>query len=156
MYILALCVVFQFKHLIADYFLQGKYMLGKFKDTGWIKPLSAHCAVHVAFTVPIAYVVSSSISIALLCGIIDFVVHFIMDRVKASPRLLGRYKALSAAEMVSIMEEKKMDKLMDVYTPKLDERLKHNTYFWYALGFDQLVHHLTDIALIAIMIKGSL
>ena len=45
----------------------------------------------------------------------DFVIHFAMDRLKSGPRYLGRFN-----------------------DPK-------RTSFWVALGFDQLVHHLTHL-----------
>lgn len=76
----------QFKHFIADYPLQGKYMLGKFKPHGWVLPLAAHCGVHFLFTFAIAYLWTFNGLLALGCGLLDFVVHFIMDRVKASLR----------------------------------------------------------------------
>lgn len=148
-----LCVVFQFKHFIADYPLQGSYMLGKFKYKDWVKPLAAHCAVHAVFTTAIA-LCFVSVKVALLCAALDFTIHFIMDRVKASPSLLGRYKALSAYEMIGVLNEKAHDKKLGVYTPRLDEQLKHNTYFWWALGVDQMVHHLTDLLVIAILVTA--
>lgn len=120
LFIFSLLILFQLKHFLADYPLQGKYMLGKFKDSGWVAPLSAHCGVHAFFTLCISLaLVSWEYAIALAC--FDFVVHFIMDRVKASPRLLGRYAPTESK-------------------------------FWYALGFDQMVHHLTHYAIVAILI----
>lgn len=45
--VFALLIAFQVKHFLADYPLQNRYMLGKFKD-GWafFWPLMAHAAVH--------------------------------------------------------------------------------------------------------------
>jgi hypothetical protein len=75
-----------------------------------------------------------------------------MDRIKASPNLLGRYKALSADEMKSILS----------YLPTLGEagvqekfgdQLRSNVYFWWALGLDQGVHHLTHYAIIWMLLR---
>jgi hypothetical protein len=147
-----LLVVFQFKHFIADYPLQGAYMLGKFKP-GWdfVKPLAAHCAVHFALTFAIALCYSHKVTMALMVGLLDFMIHFIMDRVKASPKMLGRYKALSANEMMAILSN----------VPKMGETLvratfyptlRSNTLFWWSLGIDQMVHHLTDILVIYLLV----
>jgi hypothetical protein len=47
-------VAFQIKHFLADFPLQGKYMLGKFKGgTDWVLPLVAHSGVHALFTLAI-------------------------------------------------------------------------------------------------------
>lgn len=118
--IFLLLVLFQIKHFLADYPLQGKYMLGKFKPQGWVPPLAAHCGVHAAFTflICIAFV-RPELAIAL--SVFDFVIHFIMDRIKASPKMLGRYG----------MNDKK---------------------FWWSLGLDQSVHHLTHYFIIWMLI----
>jgi hypothetical protein len=55
-------------------------------------------------------------------AIFDFVVHFAMDRIKAGPRFLGRYN---------------------------DNR---KTSYWVALGFDQMVHHLTHLYIVWLLI----
>ena len=94
--IFLLLILFQLKHFIADFLLQNEYMLKKFNNEGWKLPLAAHCAVHSAFTLSTSLIVSNYnilISIGLTC--LDFIVHFIMDRVKASPNLLGRYQSIN-------------------------------------------------------------
>lgn len=130
---LALLVVFQFKHLLADYFWQTPWMLGKFKPTGWALPLAAHAGVHAAFTLAITVFVQPS---AWWLCLVDFVVHFLVDRVKASPTMLGRFKALSAAEFKTA-------------TPV---QLAHNKYFWLSLGADQACHQLTDLFIVAVLV----
>jgi len=55
-------------------------------------------------------------------ALVDFGVHMAMDRVKSGPRYLGRYNDPQSAS------------------------------FWLALGFDQMVHHLTGIYIIWILI----
>ena len=174
-----LLVVFQFKHFLADYILQGTYMLGKFKDKGWVLPLAAHCGVHLLFTTVIAFSVfvhaalttvtadfqSTNLYIALLMiagifGLVDFIIHFVMDRIKASPKLLGRFQALSKKEMIaSIDYEREVNerKYTDTFKAKMMEHVnkerKSNVLFWWSLGFDQMVHHLTDILLIALIMS---
>ena len=88
--LIILLIIFQIKHFIADFPLQGKYMLGKFKDgREWILPLIAHCSVHALFTLIIVIVFNPQLW--WLC-LVDFILHFTMDRIKASKRLLGRFK----------------------------------------------------------------
>lgn len=132
-----LLVVYQVKHFVADFPLQGEYMLGKFKD-GWdfLPPLLAHAGVHAVFTFGIAAFFTHSLFFALALGACDGTVHFFMDRIKAGKKYLGRYKPLTAAEYPSA-------------TPK---QKRHNKFFWWSLGFDQMVHHLTHYALIAAII----
>lgn len=114
--LLILIVVFQFKHFIADYLLQGRYMLGKFKEVGWEKPLVAHCSVHFVFTLVILMFVVPQY--AVLLALADFCVHFIIDRIK-------------------VVKSRKYDKDVD-------------KEFWWALGADQLAHHLTHYAIVFI------
>jgi hypothetical protein len=54
--------------------------------------------------------------------IYDFVIHFCMDRIKSGPKYLGRFNSPD----------------------------KHS--FWIALGFDQMVHHLTHYSIIYFVI----
>lgn len=136
-------------------------MLAKFKP-GWefVKPLTAHCGVHAAMTALIS-------SIFLLCrsgpgyGLLpfglaafDFVVHFVMDRIKASPKLLGRYKALSASEMMGVLSlvdmgsQPKPHPELKIAAEGAFRQLRSNRFFWWSLGLDQMVHHLTHYAII--------
>ena len=87
-----LLIIYQFKHFLADFPLQNTYMLGKFKESRWILPLASHAGVHATFTLVIAYFFTESLNIILFVTALDFVIHFIMDRIKASPNLLGRWK----------------------------------------------------------------
>lgn len=163
-----LLIMFQIKHFLADYPLQGSYMLGKFKP-GWdfVKPLLAHVGVHMVFT----YL------ILLLCcpwlvgwqlitlTLTDGVIHFVMDRIKAGPKYLGRFKTVNQfqldvyKEMEDVIKYKyegdpdKELMLEEVHKEKMDA-LKQTPYFWWSLGLDQMVHHLTHylIVFIAIML----
>lgn len=79
--LLILIVIFQFKHFIADYLLQGKYMLGKFKEKGWELPLFSHAVVHMLMTfVIVLHYLPMKYAVAL--SIIDMGIHFVVDRVK--------------------------------------------------------------------------
>lgn len=87
-----LLVIFQVKHFVADYPLQTSYMLGKFKPfPQFICPLAAHAGVHAAFTVIIA-VAYQRYDLVVSLALLDFTTHFAIDRLKASPALLGRFK----------------------------------------------------------------
>lgn len=169
--------------MLADYFLQVpfRYMLGKFKPGfGWILPLTAHVAIHGAFTFVIAALFLAGdwgvfchgqidcilfiaykmmLGKAAIAALLDMSIHFVMDRIKASPKLLGRYKALSASEMGVIIENFRHYQ-KDPASPttrdsqQVDERkLKANVYFWYSLGLDQMVHHLTHYAVIYYLLR---
>ena len=172
-----LLIVFQIKHFIADYPLQTPYMLGKFKDKGWIKPLAEHCGVHALFTYWIAcFALMYSgfpwtyIWYAFGLAVLDFTIHFIMDRIKASPKMLGRYESLSKEQFKGLSEARSMAvRALDFFVPneenlairtesarqitQIDQKFKNNKYFWWALGVDQMVHHLTDILIIFLIIK---
>lgn len=141
-----LLILFQLKHLFADYPLQGEYMLGKFKDKGWVKPLLAHVAVHGFFTALIVAPFNYKLMIPL--ALLDMAIHFIMDRVKASGKMLGRYKPLSATQMAQILMYKSNTGSLK---PEMIQAVKNNKYFWWSLGLDQMVHHLTHYAIIFLL-----
>lgn len=168
-----LLITFQLKHFFADYLLQGPYMLGKFKDKGWVLPLAAHCSVHLLFTFLITVSLGIGLFLAFGLGLLDFSIHFAMDRIKASPKMLGKFQALNKFEIDYL------NSLSNAYTRELNEiendpalinavhkaqtrKLKHleyiktkwksNQFFWWSLGFDQLIHHLTDILIIFLII----
>lgn len=134
-----LLLIFQLKHFLADYPLQRGYMLRKFLKTGWVLPLACHCAVHAVMTFVIAAAVAGVAAAAGLAAF-DFVCHFIMDRIKADPRLLGRYKPLTKETF-----------------PTADAAAKRsNDRFWWSLGLDQTVHHLTHYAIIWYLVTQCL
>lgn len=156
--IFLLLVIYQLKHFVADYLLQGKYMLGKFKGgTEWVGPMLAHVGVHGSFTLLIA--AAFGCHYAPWLALLDMVAHFAMDRIKASPDMLGRFKALSANEMREIIYEndhyvKKFHGTQTSINLKFEQekKLKSNTLFWYSLGVDQMVHHLTHYAIIYLIL----
>lgn len=160
--IFVLLILFQIKHFLADYPLQGKFMLGKFKETGWILPLSVHCLVHMGFTFLISLCFSKSLSISVGVSILDFILHFTMDRIKASSKLLGRFEAISKDQFKGLTESRALavsglsfsllqEESKRIVT-KIDSQFKSNTYFWWALGLDQAVHHLTHYLIIYLLV----
>jgi len=187
-----LLVVYQLKHFIADYPLQGTYMLGKFKP-GWdfLGPLTAHCGVHAAMTFVISCVcffVAYGLNfysllpvgvMSIILAATDFAIHFAMDRIKAGPKYLGRYKALSGAEFMNLikkhefaqygveqaeqaLQEKEPDREFWENSKKFHQTdvdtckaaFKNNVYFWWALGFDQMVHHLTHYGIMYVIVTN--
>lgn len=159
--IFLLLFIYQIKHFLADYPLQGKYMLGKFKDGyGWILPLLAHVGVHGAMTFVIALFIKPEM--AGLLAFFDMAVHFTMDRIKASPTMLGRYKALTKKDVedyqqsVGNMRDQKHPEIV-LFVKNQDEKFKKdfksNVYFWWSLGLDQMVHHLTHYVIIWELVK---
>ena len=123
-----LLIAFQLKHFICDYPLQTQYMLGKMKATGWVKPLAAHAGVHAIGTFIVAYYFLNlsyyldNIAFATILAIADFILHFIVDRIKASPTIGGRWKP-------------------------------EQPQFWWALGADQMTHHIINYIFIFIIIS---
>lgn len=131
-----LLVIYQVKHFVCDYPLQGKYMLGKFlPGNQWILPLLAHVGVHGVATFLIALCFKAKI--AFLVALFDMALHFCMDRIKASPNMLGRFKPLTK----------------ETYPTADAAAIKGNTYFWWSLGLDQGVHHLTHYAIIWMLLS---
>ena len=188
MNIFVLLVMYQIKHFIADYPLQGKYMLGKFKP-GWdfLGPLSAHCGVHAWMTGMISawylgwnpyyeYRHDAFYGPWLILGLMvfDFVSHFCMDRIKAGPKWLGRFKPMSGPEYMSnhqklesveplINAQQKLDaydlsngaalKMLLAEKEECEKKIRHNAFFWWSLGLDQMWHHLTHYAIIAVLLN---
>jgi hypothetical protein len=175
--IFVLLIAFQIKMWLADYLLQTPYMLGKFRVTGWVKPLLAHVAVHAVMTLAIAAFICP-LWLAVTVALLDASIHFCMDRVKASPNMLGRYKSLSAKEYTEIVNRLEADKAgtaeftpthkvfvvdnliykdVDVsrheYLQKAYTALDANRYFWIFHGLDQCVHHLTHYVIIWILLN---
>ena len=118
--ILILLVVFQIKHFICDYPLQNQYMLGKMQANDWIRPLAAHAVTHSVGTGLIALIFAPDLTLLLIFA--DFVLHFIVDRLKASPKIGGRFKP-------------------------------DQPYFWWALGADQMTHHIINYVFIYIILN---
>lgn len=114
--IFTLLILFQLKQYLGDFVLQTKYMLQKGAE-GWsfLYPLLLHSAIHGTMTMLILFFVSPDY---WWFGIIDFLIHALMDWIKAAPQYLGRYNDIRT----------------DLY--------------WRIFGLDQMVHHLTHVGLI--------
>lgn len=108
-----LLIFYQFKHFFADFVFQNVWMLQKSRP-GWdfVLPLTIHSGIHSILTLVISVYISPHL---WWLAVIDFVVHFIMDRLKSGPKYFGRYS---------------------------DVRSKS---YWICFGFDQMMHHLTHI-----------
>lgn len=138
--IFVLLVIFQLKHFFADFPLQNVYMFGK-GNAGWdfVPPLLAHALVHATLSFIIAYWFTGAFFFSFALGLFDLVIHFIMDRIKAGPKYLGRYGYLAKHEFSSASEA----------------QLHNDKKFWVALGFDQMVHHLTHFAIIHLIVTHA-
>jgi hypothetical protein len=133
-----LALLLQVKHFVVDYPLQTEWMLGKFKsDWGFFWPLFTHCLFHGIATAFVLAFFTNDIGILIFCGGLNMAIHFVMDRVKASPKYLGRYKPLTETEFAWAK--------LNVKGKELSKKLWGNKIFWWSLGFDQLVHGLTDL-----------
>lgn len=170
LFVMLLLVVYQIKHFLADYIFQGEYQLGKFKP-GWdfFLPLLSHVAYHAAGTFLIA------VGAFLLCGMqgyllagllamFDATVHFFMDRIKAGPKYMGRWKPLTAKDyQIAKAQDFEgepdpnvgcgygLDRMLKT-REEARKKLRGNKLFWWALGFDQMVHHLTHYVCIFIIV----
>lgn len=175
-----LLLVYQLKHFLADYPLQGKYMLKKFeKYPTFILPLLAHAGVHGLMTFTIVLLARPQDfyhpHLALGLALADMAIHFIVDRIKASPDLLGRFKAITKKDYIAHLGEVRAledriamlsasqstieqaaDLTSDLNDLHLDwhETMKSNTFFWWALGWDQAMHHLTHYWIIYMVVSS--
>lgn len=89
--IIILLLAYQVKHFLCDYPLQTEYMLGKFKREGWILPLSTHAGIHALGTAIIAFLFLP-LQLLVFVVLLDFIAHFIIDRIKAHPDVGGQFK----------------------------------------------------------------
>ena len=128
-------LLFQLKHWLAGFVLQSDYMMKKFLP-GWdfFFPLAAHAAVQG---------VGASIIVGIYdlgamwwAGLLTFVLHFAMDRLKAGPKYMGRWKMLGGPQFATATDEQRL----------------HNKYFWAAFGFNQMWHHCTGFLVIWLLL----
>ncbi len=136
MTVIQLILLMETKHLFADFFWQTEKHLGKFGKTKWVIPLADHCLRHAVLTLVIC--LAANPTMWWLC-LVDFVAHFIMDRVKASPDLMGRYESLSKRE----------------YYAATNSQRRSNKFFWWCLGIDQYVHQLTSLFIVWMLCGGT-
>lgn len=159
-FVVGMLLAYQVKHFLADYLLQGyplaPGMVRKFaprlRDA--YGALFDHALVHgfltmfiVSWTLGMTY---DGFAFAGWMCCFDTLVHFTMDRIKASPNLLGRYKPMSAQEFQQAKDLLNMgrEKSQPIFEKFYHRRMWQNTLFWWSLGFDQFVHHLTHYTII--------
>jgi Protein of unknown function (DUF3307) len=81
-----LWLVLSVKHFLADFVLQTSALArGKEQAQGWFVPLAVHAGEHGLLTLLIALAVSPRL---WPLGIVDFVIHFLVDRGKS---VVGRW-----------------------------------------------------------------
>jgi hypothetical protein len=68
--------------------------LGKGHESGWFNPLLAHSSIHGFLTLIICLIYAPHL---WWLALVDLATHFIIDRIKASPSLGGRFKLPSIA-----------------------------------------------------------
>lgn len=83
------------KHLCADFFLQTKWMaIGKEGESDWLQPLAVHAAIHAVGTLVVVLIAAPSF---WWLALVDFVVHFAIDRGKGVIcRRCGLYPTMPA------------------------------------------------------------
>lgn len=125
--ILILLVALFVKHFVCDFFLQNGFMLsGKGKSKlDFVIPLSAHCIEHAAFTSLIFLPFGNYF---YLLGILDFIAHFVVDRIKAITQLPA-----------------------GAWIP--EDKIKNLNRFYFLFGLDQLFHSLTYLLIIFIFLN---
>ncbi|MEQ8936945.1 MAG: DUF3307 domain-containing protein, partial [Amphiplicatus sp.] len=97
--------------------LQTAWMVNG-KAQPWPKflyPLSVHVLTHALMTLAIVCFVDVRL---WYLALVDFAVHFAMDRIKSNPALFGRFNDPQKAS------------------------------FWIPMGFDQMIHHFTHYFII--------
>ncbi len=155
--IFLLLIIFQLKFFTADYLLQTPYMLQKFRpDWGFALPLLMHAGVHAMFTLAICLLLAPNLWWLV---VVDLLTHFIIDRVKAGPKYLGRFKVMSVTDFSMAKQDLCIAKLLndEREIKKIEKKFKHNAYYWISIGFDQMLHNLVHYYIIfAIIIDKAL
>lgn len=129
---LQLMAAFVVKHWVCDFLFQNKYMLGKFKPwPDFVLPIALHSWVNAIGSIAACALVLRDgfvmfIEPIVLAVLAEFVAHFVIDRIKASPALLGRYRDTNTG------------------------------IFWSVLGFDQMLHGLTYVLMISYILEGTI
>lgn len=155
--IFILLVVFQLKHFIVDYPMQTEYHLGKFRDDWkFFWPLFNHCLNHALATWAICmWMGHKNYLVYTLLGLFNGTIHFFMDRIKAGKKYMGRWKPLTKDEWIQTKKDSQYFNLENSMPliEQAEKKLNSNKYFWWSIGFDQMVHHLTDIACIYFIVR---
>lgn len=122
---LIMMAVFVIKHKFCDFNWQTPYMMGKFKaGSAWIMPLFAHTSVHAIMS--LAIIIAFNKPAYAWLALIELVVHFIIDRIKATYKLP-----------------------QGVWTEV--DKARNKTLWYNAFANDQMAHYLTYVAMLFIM-----
>ncbi len=120
--IFELLIVYHVKHFLCDFLFQNSYMLKKSKPGfDFVLPLASHCLVHGGFTLLICLYYAPKL---WWLSLVDFSVHFMIDRIKSGPNYLGRFNDMT------------------------------KNSFWNILGLDQTAHHLTHLGIVFLIVKS--
>lgn len=128
--IFTLLIIFQIKHWLCDYPLQTPFMLQKFQKKGWVYPLFCHTRVHAVFTLLIS---ATFLNLYSGMSVQDYtrIAVWMMFLDGVVHFIVDRVKA----------------------HPDLGGRWKtDNPKFWWALGTDQALHHLTHYIVIYVLV----
>lgn len=113
-----LVILFEIKHFFCDGILQNEYHLGKFKEKfkDYVGPLLDHAAINALGTaiIGIAFLRHDLWHLAGMIGLVELFSHFIIDRIKASPKLLGRYKPNQPQFWHALMFDQMLHRLMNL------------------------------------------
>ena len=85
----ALLLVMAFKHFVADFILQTKWIAhGKEARHGWFTPLAVHVLGHAVLTLAIALAVAPRL---WWLAVVDLVIHASIDRAKSLTGQWGKW-----------------------------------------------------------------
>lgn len=88
-------LLFRAKQLVCDFYLQNNWMVhGKALDQAWHLPLATHAGIHAGGTLLIVLTVAPAL---WWLAPLDFVIHGVVDRIKAMKSLGGRYSIEQSA-----------------------------------------------------------
>ena len=118
---------------------------------GFFFPLLAHVMAHAVSTFAIGMFWKLGFSKACALAAFDGVVHFFMDRIKAGPKYLGRWGLVDGSVIKACNSILANPLVGPIQTKTAKDWLRRNSYFWWALGADQAVHHATGIVIVFFM-----
>jgi len=116
-----LFLVFQLKHFVVDFLMQGPYQFlnkGTYGHPGGILHSGLHAATTFLIFVMLWGAGIGSIPLAALLAVVEFLIHYHIDWAKVQINKRYQWKPDTSKE------------------------------FWFLLGLDQLLHQLTYIGLI--------
>jgi hypothetical protein len=121
---LLILILFQLKHFLGDFPLQTFYMLGKGKPgLAFVLPLGAHCTVHMVLS---GMIIACFKSEYLWLCVLEFIAHFVIDRIKATYKLpTGQWAN--------------------------EEKGKYLSKYYFAFGLDQMSHNVCYLIMAYIM-----